>query len=133
MFRQDRTTYEAALWARDHTSPDDLVLFKSNHRADVLDYNHNTAFSHYAQRKVWIYTRLISAERRTRALRTSTWAVVTTHEAPDYVDKWRRFLRGGEAPFTPQDVSWLETEAGFTRFAETDQFAVYKKTRAADR
>ena len=133
LFRQDRTTYEAALWARDNTSPGDLVLFKSNHRADVIDYAHITPFSYYAQRKAWVYTRLMGVERRARALSTSTWAVVTTHEAPDYVDKWRRLLRGGEAPFEPQDITWLETEGGFTRFAEVDQFTVYRKTRVPER
>lgn len=127
LFRQDRTVFAAAIWVKEHVPKEELVLFKLNHREE-LDYIHLPTFSYYAQRDAWVYSRAMTAERRVRALQTSKWAVVTRPRADDgTLGRLRRFLRGGEKPVEPQDMSWLERDAGFVRYLETAEFTVYKK------
>jgi hypothetical protein len=130
LFRQDRIIYEAALWTKEHTNPNELVLFKWNHRPESVDYPHPCAFSYYAQRRIWVYTKQMSDTQRQRAVATSRWAVVTrppTESKMSIVEKWRILIRQGGKQLAPDDMDWLEKEAGFVRFYEGDGFTVYRK------
>ncbi|MBI3850096.1 MAG: glycosyltransferase family 39 protein [Verrucomicrobia bacterium] len=130
LFRQDRVVYESALWTREHTNPDELVLFKWNHRPESVDYPHPCVFSYYAQRRVWVYTKQLSEVQRQRAVATSRWAVVTQpppESEMSVIEKWRIRIRQGGKQLAPDNMDWLEQDAGFVRFYEGDGFTVYRK------
>ena len=132
LFQQDRTIFSAAIWVKENVPKGELVLFKMNHRQEI-DYAHVPTFSYYAKRNAWVFSRLMPDVRRVRALQTSKWAVVTRpHEDDGTVGRLRRLLRGGERRIEPEDMSWLEKDAGFVRFTETPEFTVYKKRAATD-
>ena len=127
LFGQDRTILAAAIWVKDNVPRDELVLFKMNHRQEI-DYTHVPVFSYYARRNAWVYSRLMPDARRVRALQTSKWAVVTRPRENEGTIGWlRRILRGGEQRVQPEDMSWLEKDAGFVRFVETPEFTVFRK------
>jgi hypothetical protein len=127
-FQPDRVTYESALWVRDHTGPNDLILFKCNHRLDGVNYPHNCTFPYYAQRRAWVYTQEMPETERERAVTTSQWAVVTRPPtAPSTLEKWRRRFRYSGAELAPDNMNWLTNQAGFALFYQGASFTVYRK------
>src|SRR4029077_8393982 len=38
LFRQDRQIFAAASWVRGNTQPGDVILFRPNHRNEMIDY-----------------------------------------------------------------------------------------------
>lgn len=133
LFRQDRPLYAAAIWVKQNVPKGEWVLFRMNHRSE-MDYGQAPTMSYYAGRDAWVYSRSMREDLKTRALRLSTWAVVIRQPSGEgFTGRLRRLLRGGEAPFIPEDMSWLENDAGFVRFTETPEFTIFKKPSLPDR
>ena len=126
LFRQDRQILAAAVWTREHTRPDDLILFRANHRWDMVDYYYNPVLAYYADRRTFVRTRLTPETYVRAALERASYAVVTLPPPPDegLMSKVNR-LRG-VALMQDESPDWLEA-ADFHRFASEDGFAVYKK------
>ena len=126
LFKQDRQILAAAVWTRDHTQPDDLILFRANHRWDMVDYYYNPVLAYYADRRTFVRTRLTPEPYLRAALERASYAVVTLPPPPDtgIMSKVNRFR--GITGLQQESLDWLE-EAGFRRVASEDGFAVFKR------
>lgn len=126
LFKQDHRILAAAVWMRDNTEPDDLILVRTNHRWDMVDYYYNPVPAYYSHRHTFIVTRLTPEEIRQTALDRSRYAVVTLPQpaSQGVSGAVNRFRGVTELKLEPD--SWL-TSAGFAPFTEGDGFVVYKK------
>jgi hypothetical protein len=126
LFRPDRVVLESTQWIREHTQPDDLILIKSNHREDTVDYQALAVYPYYAQRRFWVYSRFVAAEEIKRGLETSKFALVTLPpRQSSWVDTWRRRFKG-KAP-EPEDISKALDQSGFQPVYTNAHFIVYSK------
>jgi hypothetical protein len=126
LFKQDRQILAAAVWTRNHTQPDDLILFRANHRWDMVDYYYNPVLAYYADRRTFVRTRLTPEPYMRAALERASYAVVTLPPPPagGFMQKMNRFR--GVTGLQQESSDWL-AEVGFRQFAIEDGFAVYKK------
>jgi hypothetical protein len=124
LFRPDPVVLESTRWIREHTSPDDLILLKANHREDAVEYPALAPFPYYGQRRFWIYSPGVPEEERQRALRTSRYAIVTSPpERTSRLDMWRRKIK--KQVFKPEDIQPTLLSAGFNPVYTNSSFIVY--------
>jgi hypothetical protein len=128
LFRQDRTIYEAALWIRNHTAPEEVVIFRPQHRYDMTDYPFNPVPAYYSGRQTFVWAGAASDPRRDTALAQARHAIVTLPPPPPsgLVAKLQRWRGSGLRQLAPLD--WLE-QAGFVRQGEGAGFVIYEHPR----
>jgi 4-amino-4-deoxy-L-arabinose transferase-like glycosyltransferase len=126
LFRPDRVMVESTRWIREHTLPDDLILVRANHRADIGEYPALATFPYYGERRFWVASLGLSKEEKQRALATSRYALVTLPPAEiSWIEALRRRLKGESV--VPTDISpWLG-EAGFRPVHSNATFVVWSK------
>jgi 4-amino-4-deoxy-L-arabinose transferase-like glycosyltransferase len=126
LLRQDRITYESALWLKAHTAPEDIILVKANHSTHTIHYFQLPTFPYYAERRIWLYSIFLPESERQRAREIAKYALVTFPPAETtWLERWR--LRIKQDYNAPEPVDWLEREAGFHRIYTNASFAVYQK------
>ena len=126
LFKPDRQILQAALWTRHHTRPGDLILFRANHRWDMVDYFANPVFAYYAQRLTVVRTPLTPHPVLQLGLDHAQFAILTLPPPP--VDGWLGKLHRfrGAAIVRPEPTDWLEN-ARFHPAATEEGFAVYQR------
>ena len=127
LFRQDRHILAAANWVRENTKPDDVILFRPNHRSDMIDYAWNPIPAYYGKRPTFVWTRYTPESYRKAALEHANYAVVTLpRPAPSgplgMINRFRHLDR------VPEPTDWLET-SGFRILLKRDDFWVYARNR----
>jgi hypothetical protein len=127
LFRQDRQILAAALWVRANTQPGDLILFRPNHRTDMIDYPFNSIMSYYGKRPTFVWTRYTPELYRKAALERARYAVVTL-PAPAASGVLRLVNRFRHSSRPPEPTDWLET-SGFRIFVRQNDFLVYARNR----
>jgi hypothetical protein len=126
-FHQDhRALYDGAIWLREHTRPEDLVLVKANHHSiPVQSRSDICVVSYYAKRRLWALINALAGPERQHAVEASSWVLITLPpQHTSSVEHWRRWLR--KSPFVPEDVSWLGN-VGFKRYYEGNGFVILHK------
>ena len=127
LFRQDRQIFAAAWWVRVNTQPGDPILFRPNHRPDMIDYPFNPVMTYYGKRPTFVWTRYTPEAYRKAALERAKYAVVTlpapaTSRVLRLVNRFRHFHP------TPEPTDWLET-SGFRIVVQRSDFLVYARNR----
>lgn len=125
LFTPDRPILAAARWAREHTEPGALILFRGGHRADMVDYGANAVFPFYAERPAFIWTEQLMEPYRSAALERTRYAIVTVPQPEGKVMTAIRKLRGSPIPAS-ESTEWLR-ECGFAPFAEAAGFVVFRR------
>jgi 4-amino-4-deoxy-L-arabinose transferase-like glycosyltransferase len=126
LFRQDRQILAAAQWVRENTSPEDVIIFRPNHRSDMLDYVWNPLLAYYGQRRTFVWTSEIPEPYRKAAVERAKYAVVTLPSPASsriigLINRFRHFDR-------PADASdWLNS-SGFQVFVRENDFIIYARS-----
>jgi hypothetical protein len=126
LFKQDRVILEAVLWARDHTGANDIILFRPNHRWDMIDYPFNAVPAYYSHRPTFVWTRNTPDQYRQAALQRARYAVVTLPQAPakGILGAVNRFRHAYDRQ--PESLDWLDS-AGFEKVEMSGNFVAYRK------
>ena len=127
LFRQDRQLYEAARWTRDHVPQGEVVLFRPNHRFDMLDYPQNAVMAYYSEHPTFLWAGQTSEPLRQTALNRARYALVTLPTAPPQglLGLFRRFR--GDTARPVDSLAWLGTNGFRLDFVKTTSFALYRK------
>ena len=125
LFKQDRQVLAAALWTKANTQPQDVILFRPNHRWDFVDYPYNPVLSYYSDRPTFVWTRNTPELYRRKALEEARYAVVTLPQPPPnglmgYITKARASNR------QPESTEWL-LNSGFRLVVNDPRFQVYQR------
>jgi hypothetical protein len=110
LYQPDRITITAAEWLRTNTQPDDLILFQPRHHPAAMDYEHQTLLSHAAGRKTWIWTRTTPDKEKARALRKSSYIVVTNPSMESGIFERIRQMIKGRTPDAPEAIDKIRPE-----------------------
>jgi hypothetical protein len=126
LFKSDRQIFAAANWVRANTTPGDLILFRPNHRFDMVDYPYNPVLAYYGERPTFVWTRNTSDTYRQAALTRSRFAVVTLPPAPDagFIARLNRFR--GVSQLHVESLDWLEAN-GFKPVFDEKEFRAYMR------
>jgi len=120
----DNPTLQAAAWLRIHTESTDLIVYQPRHAPAVMDYEHQPLLSHASGRRTWIWTRSTPGWEKERALRTSSFLVITRPPPqPGFFESLRRSFKG-PPPALPTPLPEIYP-GKFTLVAEEPAFAVY--------
>jgi len=127
LFRQDRQILAAAKWVRENTKPNDVILFRPNHRSDMVDYAWNPVLAYYGKRPTFVWTKYTPESYRKAALERANYAVVTLPRPPPsgllgIINRFRHFDR------PPDSMEWLES-SGFQILEKQSNFVVYARNR----
>ncbi|HEV2045219.1 MAG TPA: glycosyltransferase family 39 protein [Chthoniobacterales bacterium] len=127
LFRQDRQILAAARWVRTNTQPSDVILFRPNHRNDMIDYPFNPIIRYYGKRPTFVWTRNTPELYRKAALERARYAVVTLPQPAasrllGILNRFRHLDR------SPEPTDWLET-SGFRILVRQNDFLVYARNR----
>ena len=114
---------EATNWIRSNTEPNDVILFRPNHRSDMVDYPFNAVPAYYAKRPVFIWTSNTAPAYRRAALEQAKYAVVTVPQPPSrgllaILNRFRHSSR------VPESTDFLEA-AGFRPLLREQDFIIY--------
>ena len=126
LFKQDRPILEAARWTRAHTRSNETILFRPNHRWDMIDYPFNAVLAYYSDRRTFVWTRNTPDQYRQAALQRASYAIVTLPQPParGILGVVNRFRRAYDRQ--PESVDWLES-AGFEKVAMEEGFVAYRR------
>jgi len=126
LFKQDRLILEAARWTRAHTGSNDSILFRPDHRWDMIDYPFNAVLAYYSDRHTFVWTRYTPDQYRQAALQRASYAIVTLPQPPagGILGAVNRFRHAYDRQ--PESVDWLDS-AGFEKVATGEGFAAYRK------
>jgi hypothetical protein len=126
LFKQDRPILEAARWARAHTGSNETILFRPNHRWDMIDYPFNAVLAYYSDRPTFVWTRNTPDQYRQAALQRASYAIVTLPQPPSggILGVVNRFRHAYDRQ--PESVDWLES-AGFEKVATEETFVAYRR------
>jgi Dolichyl-phosphate-mannose-protein mannosyltransferase len=126
LFKQDRQLLAAARWAKENTSPNDIILFRANHRWDITDYPENPVPAYYSERTTFIWSRYMPETIAQPALERARYAVVTVPQsAPANSLAILNRFREVRAPQL-ESPEWLE-QNGFRPVEKHIGFEVFKK------
>jgi hypothetical protein len=125
LFKPDRQILAAALWVRANIQPGDLILFRPNHRSDMIDHPFNPIITYYGKHPTFVWTRDTPEAYRKAALERASYAVVTVPGPAasgllGILNRFRRFDR------SPEPTDWLETN-GFRTVAIKSGFVIYRR------
>ena len=126
LFKQDRQILAAADWTRQHTQSDDLILFRANHRWDMVEYYYNPVFAYYAGRRAFVRTPRTPERYIHAGLDRARYAVATLPPPPVEGLLGRLNDFRGVRGLQEEKADWLET-AGFEPFLQAKGFIVHKK------
>jgi len=126
LFKQDRQILAAAQEAKAHTKPTEIILFRPNHRWDMIDYPYNPVFEYYSQRPTFIWTKNTPELYRAAALERARCAAVTLPSPPPIGVLGAFYRFRGVAPLRLESLDWLES-AGFRAIEKTEAFVIYKR------
>lgn len=105
LYQPDRITITAAEWLRTNTQPDDLILFQPRHHPAAMDYEHQPLLSHAIGRRTWIWTRTTPEDEKARALRASSYVVITyPSEKTGFFEGLRQAIKG-PTPAPPEAMN----------------------------
>ncbi len=127
LFKPDRQTLEAARWVRANTRPEDVILFRPNHRWDAIDYPNNPVLAYYSHRPTFVWAGNTPDIYRRMALERASYVVATLPSPPasgEMLGVWKRF-RGSEF-HQPEPMDWLEKNE-FRLLTTEKGFAVYRR------
>jgi hypothetical protein len=126
LFKQDRPILEAARWTRAHTGSNETILFRPNHRWDMIDYPFNAVLAYYSDRPTFVWTRNTPDQYRQAALQRASYAIVTLPQPPagGILGVVNRFRHAHDRQ--PESVDWLES-AGFEKVAMEEGFVAYRR------
>jgi hypothetical protein len=126
LFKQDRAILEAARWTRAHTGSNEIILFRPNHRWDMMDYPFNAVLAYYSDRQTFVWTSNTPDQYRQTALQRASYAIVTLPQAPagGILGAVNRFRHAYDRQ--PKSVDWLDS-AGFEKIAMEESFVAYRK------
>jgi hypothetical protein len=126
LFNPDRQILAAARWVRANTQPGDVILFRPNHRWDMIDYAQNPVLAYYSERRTFVWTGSTPEQYRRIALERSKYAIATLPQPPPdgLLGALNRF-RGNRLP-QPDPMDWLEN-SGFLMLAKEERFAIYRR------
>ena len=126
LFKQDRQILAAARAIRARTEPTDVILFRPNHRWDLIDYAGNPVFAYYSERPTFVWAGMTPERNRRIALERSKYAVVTLPQPPagGLLGALNRFR--GTHLFKPEAMDWLEN-SGFKVVVKEDRFVIYRR------
>lgn len=130
LLKPDRQILAAAIWTRQRTKPNDVILFRPNHRWDMIDYEINAVFPYYSDRPTFVWTANTAEKYRELALERASYAVVTLPQPPatgllGAINRWR-----GAYGRQPEPMDWLEND-GFRISAKENGFLVYARKGAS--
>ncbi len=126
LFKQDRQIFEAAQWVRDHSGPGEVILFRPNHRFDMVDYPYNPVPAYYSGRPAFVWTGGTPEKIRGLAMERAKVAVVTSPQpAPSGLAGAFARFRGAAVPKAESD-DWL-TGAGFEVVESDGRFTAYRR------
>ena len=125
-FQRDNQILHAAEWLKQNTKPGEVILFRPNHRWDMIDYPYNPTLAYYSGRPTFVWTRNTPEDQRREGLERARYAVITLPpQLPTGLKgKWLRFRGGGVLKM--QEPDWLEPE-GFSQCFSTGEFTVLKR------
>jgi len=125
LFEQDRQLTDAANWTRTNTQPNDIILFRPNHRWDLIDYPYDPILAYYSDRRTFLWTRFTPEPVRQRALERSR-CVVVTHPA-ESASRWQDLVaRIHPRAWQPEPIDWIEAN-GFRLKTNLPGFSVYER------
>ncbi len=126
LFTPDRTLLAAAAWLRDHTPPGSAVIFRPNHRWDMVEYPPNPVLAYCARRPTFVWVGDTPESLKKIALERALCAVVTLPPPPatGLAGRLQRLRGSGPPQLAPLD--WL-AEAGFVKTTGGEGFAVYER------
>jgi len=130
LLKPDRQILAAAIWTGQWTKPNDVILFRPNHRWDMIDYDINAVFPYYSDRPTFVWTAMTAQKYRKLALERAAYAVVTLPQPPatgllGAINRWR-----GAYGRQPERMDWLENY-GFQVSARENGFLVYARRGAS--
>jgi hypothetical protein len=125
LFTPDRAILTAAQWAREHTEPGSVILYRAAHRLELQDYGANAVFPFYAERPSFIWVTMLPEPYRSLALERSRYAVVTVPLPASRMMTAIRNLRGLPAP-PRESTDWL-LDLGFAPVAEGPGFVAFRR------
>ena len=129
LFKQDRTIFAAAQWARTHTAPGEVVLFRLQHRSDMTDYPFNPVPAYYSGRPTFIWTRHTPEPARQALLKRSPTVITTLPPAlTGSLAEQLQKLRGMGSP-QAEPLNFL-TEDGFSKQSGGEGFVVFSRDGA---
>lgn len=126
LFKQDRQFTSATAWVKAHTHPDDIILFRLNHRPDMVAYPYNAAPAYHAHRTTFVWSNASPSVIKDAGLHRARFAVVTSPPSEDnesFVPL--RSIRGISAPQI-EDTDWL-TREGFHLVAAKPEFEIFRR------
>jgi hypothetical protein len=126
LFKQDQQILAASLWTKENTDPGDVILFRLNHRPDMVDYRNNPVPAYYSERSTFVWTKTLPQAIAREAIARARYAVVTLPQPRDE-DSFAIInrLRGALA-HQPESMDWLE-QNGFYRVMKQPTFEAFKK------
>jgi hypothetical protein len=126
LFKQDRQILAAARAIRTSTKPTDVILFRPNHRWDLIDYAANPVLAYYSERPSFAWTGNTAERYRRMALERSRYAIVTLPQPPPrgLLGALNRFR--GSHLIQPEATDWLE-KGGFRIVRKEEWFEVYRR------
>jgi len=130
LFKQDRQIFAAAGWLHRHTQPGEVILFRPNHRNDMIDYHYNPVVAYYAERPTFVWTRYTPVSQRSTALERARYVVVTLPAPlpsglPGMLNQFR-----GISALQPEPLDWLAAES-FELVTQESEFAIYQRRSSA--
>ena len=126
LFKPDRQILAAALSIRANTKPGDVILFRPNHRWDMIDYPQNPVLAYYSERPTFVWTGNTPEPYRRMALERSKYAIATLPQPPagGLLGALNRFR--GNRPLQPEALDWLKN-SGFQLLVKDERFAIYRR------
>jgi hypothetical protein len=130
LYRKDKVILQAALWMKQHTPENDLILLRMNHRRDINDYPEYAVFSYYAKRRSWNDTTKLRPVERARAIEKCNWAVMTR---PPRGSTWAERVRDKIGRYVPlqEPENWPPLANEFHAVHSTDNFVIFERIRKA--
>ena len=126
LFTQDRQILAAAQWVRGNTQPKDVIVFRPNHRWDMVDYELNPVMAYCADRPTFVWTRNTPERYRQVALEHARYALITLPPPPPGGLQGRIASFRGVSSLALEPTDWLSSN-GFRLLTEESGFQVYKK------
>jgi hypothetical protein len=121
----DTPTLHAAAWLRTHTKSNALILYQPRHAPAVMDYEHQPLLSYASGRKTWIWTRTTPDWEKEKALKSSSYLVITQPlTQPGFFESLRRSFKGTPPPL-PAPLTEIYPKK-FTLVAKEPGFDVYR-------
>jgi hypothetical protein len=101
---------------RDHVPQGEVVLFRPNHRFDMLDYPQNAVMAYYSEHPTFLWAGQTSEPLRQAALKRAHYALVTLPAAPPQglLGLFHRFRGDTARPYSTPSLGSVPTASAWT-------------------